>query len=121
MASGKFGRTCLRSGRRVCCSAFTGNTSSHCTGSSRKRARRRMRLWRWRGSARRSWSNEQETHGFKCRGLPQGGRNFRGGASASGQGGRRVAARRGHEEEKNLEEQNGHTAEDKPHAGGPAP
>jgi phage-related protein len=29
--------------------------------------RRRMRTWRWRGSARRSWSNEQETHGFAHR------------------------------------------------------
>ena len=27
----------------------------------------RMRIWRWRGSARRSWSNEQETPGIKRR------------------------------------------------------
>ena len=40
---------------------------SHCTGSSRRRARRRKRIWRWRGSARRSWSNEQETHGIERR------------------------------------------------------
>jgi hypothetical protein len=33
--------------------------------ASRKAAQRRMRIWRWRGSARRSWSNEQETHGFE--------------------------------------------------------
>ena len=29
--------------------------------------RRRMRIWRWRASARRSWSNEQETHGIERR------------------------------------------------------
>ena len=33
--------------------------------SSRERARRLMKTWRWHRNAGRSWSNEQETYGFK--------------------------------------------------------
>ena len=33
-------------------------------GFIKKPAPRRMRIWRWRGSARRSWSSEQEADGF---------------------------------------------------------
>ncbi len=51
---GKSGRTCRRNGRRACCSAFTAGTLSRCTGLSRKRARRRMMIWHWRASVRRS-------------------------------------------------------------------
>jgi len=42
------------SAKRACCSAFTVGASSHCTGLSRKRGRRRVRIWHWRASARRS-------------------------------------------------------------------
>ena len=42
-------------------------------------------------------------------------------AQAIDQGGRRVATRRGYEEEKNIQKQDGHAAEDQPHPGGPAP
>ena len=40
-------------------------TFSRCTGLSRRRGRRRMRIWHWRGSVRRSWGDEQETSGFR--------------------------------------------------------
>ena len=35
------------------------------TDLSRKRAGRRMMTWPWRVGVRRSWSNEQEKHGFE--------------------------------------------------------
>ena len=36
-------------------------------GFIKKTAQRRMRISRWRASARRSWSNEQEAHGIERR------------------------------------------------------
>jgi hypothetical protein len=44
MGCGRSERTCRRSGRRVCCSAFAAITWSSCTGSSRKLGPRRMRI-----------------------------------------------------------------------------
>jgi hypothetical protein len=60
-------RTCRRNGRRGCCFAFTASTWSRCTGSSRRRGPRRMRIWQLRESARRSWSDEREAYGFQHR------------------------------------------------------
>jgi phage-related protein len=36
-------------------------------GFIKRHAQRQKRIWLWRGNARRSWSNEQETHGFERR------------------------------------------------------
>ena len=49
---------------RVLICLYAG-TWSRCTGSSRKRGRRRMRIWQSRGDVRRSWSDEQEAYGFE--------------------------------------------------------
>src|ERR1700676_5451120 len=60
-ACGKSERICQRAGRSARCSAFTTSTSWRCTDLSRKRARRRMTIWHWHASGRRSCNDEQET------------------------------------------------------------